>query len=295
MLQGKRDLCHYQHLFLKLHVLKIMYSIVLGGLAIVLYAIASGLLLRQLLRRTDTISKWGRTGPLIVAALAVLVHTQLLGGTILVPEGINLSFFNALSLMSWVVCVLLIIISYFRSVEGLGVVVLPFTAFAVGMSVFFPGDRTITGMERWPLELHITFSLLAYALLALATIQALLLTVQDYRLRTHNPGGFVRNLPPLMVMESLLFQLIGAGFVLLSFGMLTGFIFLEDVFAQQVFHKSTLSVIAWLVFGNLLWGRWRFGWRGRVALRWTLAGFTTLVLAYFGSKFVLEMLLQNGV
>lgn len=271
----------------------IMYSIVLGGLAILLYAIASGWLGKQLLRRTGAETKWGKTGPLIVAAFGVLAHTQLLGHSILVPEGVNLGFFNALSLLGWIVAILLILMSYLRAIEGLGVIVLPFSAITVVLNIMFSGQRTIASAEQWPLELHIVLSLLAYALLTLATVQALLLTVQDYRLRHHSPGGFVRNMPPLMVMESLLFQLIGAGFVLLSLGLLTGFIFLENVFAQHLVHKTTLSVVAWLVFGILLWGRWQFGWRGRIALRWTLGGFTALVLAYFGSKLVLELILQR--
>ena len=94
-------------------------------------------------------------------------------------------------------------------------------------------------------------------------------------------------------MESLLFQMIATGFALLTLALVTGFLFLEDIFAQHLVHKTTLSIIAWFVFGILLWGRWRFGWRGQTALRWTIGGFIFLMLAYFGSKFVLELVL-NG-
>ena len=95
-------------------------------------------------------------------------------------------------------------------------------------------------------------------------------------------------------MEQLLFQLIGTGFVLLSAGLLTGIVFLEDVFAQHLVHKTVLSIAAWSIFGILLWGRWRFGWRGRKAIRWTLSGFGVLILAYFGSKLVLELILDRA-
>jgi ABC-type uncharacterized transport system permease subunit len=95
-------------------------------------------------------------------------------------------------------------------------------------------------------------------------------------------------------MESLLFEMIALGFALLTLALGTGFMFLEDMFAQHLAHKTLLSVLAWSVFGVLLWGRFRFGWRGRTALRWTLVGFVVLMLAYFGSKFVLELILHRG-
>jgi ABC-type uncharacterized transport system permease subunit len=94
-------------------------------------------------------------------------------------------------------------------------------------------------------------------------------------------------------MENLLFQMLTAGFILLSLSLFSGILFLEDLFAQHLAHKTVFSIIAWLVFGTLLWGRWRFGWRGRTAIRWTLSGFFFLMLAYFGSKLVLEIVLQR--
>ena len=72
-----------------------------------------------------------------------------------------------------------------------------------------------------------------------------------------------------------------------------GVLFLEDIFAQHLVHKTVLSLTAWLVFAVLLWGRFQFGWRGRTAIRWTLSGFAVLLLAYFGSKFVLELVLMR--
>ena len=141
--------------------------------------------------------------------------------------------------------------------------------------------------------MHILIAILAYSLLALAAVQAVLLAIQDYRLRHRQPGGFLRGIPPLTTMESLLFQMIGAGFILLSVTLLSGFFFLEDLFAQHLVHKTALSLIAWCVFAVLLWGRWRFGWRGRTAIRWTLSGFGFLALAFFGSKLVLELILRR--
>jgi len=127
-----------------------------------------------------------------------------------------------------------------------------------------------------------------------AAKQAVLLDVQDRHLRNRRPGGFIRALPPLEVMERLLFQMIATGFALLSAALLTGMLFLEDIFAQHLVHKTVLSIASWVIFGILLWGRWKFGWRGRTAIRWTLSGFVFLILAYFGSKMVLELILQRN-
>jgi hypothetical protein len=141
------------------------------------------------------------------------------------------------------------------------------------------------------LQIHILLSLLAYSLLAIAAIQSILLAIQNHHLHHHHPGGFIRALPPLAIMEGLLFQIIGLGFVFLSASLISGFMFLEDLFGQQVAHKTLLAIAAWGLFAALLLGRWRFGWRGRIAIRWTLGGFFALALAYFGSKLVLELIL----
>jgi len=139
--------------------------------------------------------------------------------------------------------------------------------------------------------LLIVLSIMAYSLFAIAAVQAILLAIQDHQLRNRRPGGIIRALPPLQTMEDLLMQLILAGFILLTLALLSGFFFLEDIFAQHLVHKTVLSIAAWLVFATLLWGRWKFGWRGRTAIRWTLGGYIALMLAYFGSKLVLELLL----
>jgi ABC-type uncharacterized transport system permease subunit len=95
-------------------------------------------------------------------------------------------------------------------------------------------------------------------------------------------------------MESLLFQIIGAGFILLSLSLLTGFLYLDDLFAQHLVHKTVLSICAWGLFAALLIGHWRYGWRGKTAVRWTLSAFALLLIGYFGSKLVLEIFLGRS-
>ncbi|MCP5419472.1 MAG: cytochrome c biogenesis protein CcsA [Gammaproteobacteria bacterium] len=269
-----------------------MYSIVLGSAAAVLY-ILTGTLLGVRLSQAGSGRRWNKSGLLALGTGAALLHASVLIPALLHPEGINLGFFNALSLTGWLIAVVLLLASWFRPVETLGIILLPFSGITVLTQLAFPSERIVGDSTQWPLEVHILISILAYSILTLAAVQAILLAVQDRRLRNRQPGGFVRGIPPLVTMESLLFQMIGIGFVLLGLALLSGWMFLEDIFAQHLVHKTVLSLVAWAVFGILLWGRWRFGWRGRKAIRWTLGGFVTLALAYFGSKMVLELVLHR--
>jgi ABC-type uncharacterized transport system permease subunit len=98
-------------------------------------------------------------------------------------------------------------------------------------------------------------------------------------------------------MERLLFRVILAGFVFLTLTLATGIVFSETLFGQAMKfnHKTLFAVISWLIFAALLTGRHLYGWRGRTALRWTVAGFVALLLAYVGSRFVLEVILRRGL
>ena len=269
-----------------------MYSTVFGGLAAILY-VATGSLLGIRLSRASSGKTWGKAGLLAIAWVAVFMHAAMLAPLVIRPAGMNLGFFNALSCSGWLTAIVLLLSAMVRPVESLGIILLPFSAATVILALLFPSERIVADSNQWPLEIHILISILAYSILALAAVQAVLLAIQDRRLHSRHPGGFIRGIPPLITMESLLFQMISIGFILLSLALLSGFLFLEDIFAQHLVHKTVLSIAAWGVFGILLWGRWRFGWRGRTAIRWTLSGFMALVLAYFGSKLVLELVLQR--
>jgi ABC-type uncharacterized transport system permease subunit len=140
---------------------------------------------------------------------------------------------------------------------------------------------------------HIIVSLLAYGLLSVAVAQSLMHAVQERALRQHEQTTWMRALPPLESMERLMFGMIWTGFALLTITLAGGLFFSEQVFGKplRLTHHNVLSIIAWLVFALLLTGRAFFGWRGRVAMRLALGGFTALALAYFGVKFVLELVL----
>ncbi|HEY9148877.1 MAG TPA: cytochrome c biogenesis protein CcsA [Gammaproteobacteria bacterium] len=261
-------------------------------LSILLYSAAAYLLLRRLAAGIES----GRHSKILALSLglfAALLHLFVLRNQILVPQGLNLGFFHVLSLTSWLGAVIVLFSALKRPVENLAIVVLPFTAVALLLQSTVSGGEMQVVVPASGLRAHILLSIFSYSLLAIAALQALLLAVQNRHLRNRHPGGFVRALPPLETMEQLLFQMIGVGYILLSLSLLSGATYIEDIFAQHLVHKTVLSLAAWLVFAVLLWGRWRYGWRGRVAIRWTLIGFVALMMAYFGSKLVLELILHR--
>jgi ABC-type uncharacterized transport system permease subunit len=223
----------------------------------------------------------------------LLLHGLFLYQELFTASGVNLGFFKAVSLAAWTVAGLLLVSALSKPVENLAILALPLAALTVLLDLRFPGTQLLSADGGWALRTHVLSSMLAYSLLTLASAQAILLAVQDDHLRRHHPGGFIRALPPLQTMESLLFEMISVGFAMLSVALATGFIYLEDMFAQHLVHKTALSLVAWATFAVLLWGRYRFGWRGRKAIRWTLVGFAVLMLAYFGSKAVIELILQR--
>ncbi len=180
-----------------------------------------------------------------------------------------------------------------KPVENLAMLFLPFAALFLLLARFTPaGPVGRTGFDL-ALALHILLSISAYSLLSIAALQAVLLAVQEHQLRHHGGVRILNILPPLKVMEDVLFGLIGTGFFCLSLSLVSGLMFVHDLFAQHLVHKTVLSLLAWVIFAILLWGRWSRGWRGRKAIRWTLGGFVTLMLAYYGTKLVLELILQR--
>jgi len=206
--------------------------------------------------------------------------------------GANLHFFSALSLVGLGMAGLTLLVGARGRTAALGVIVFPIAAVALALYAWI-GRQDPLALD-WRLQLHAWCALLAYATLAIASVLALLLWVQERALRQRKMlHGWLRALPPLVELETLLFRTITVGFVLLSATLLTGVLFVEDLMAQHLAHKTLLSALSWLSFGALLLGRWRYGWRGAKAVRWTLAAMALLVLAFFGSNLVLELVLHR--
>lgn len=233
------------------------------------------------------------TQALWLAVAGLTLHTVAVAAQVFAGgEHLNLDLAYAFSLFLWLIILQYLIATVFLEVHLLGLLLLPLAAVALLAEAFAPtGEALVIDVGQPALLGHLVLSLLAYGTLTIAAGQALLLGCQDSHLRHKRFGLMVRILPPMQPMERLLFHLLRVGFVLLTLVILSGAIFSEQIFGQPFTfdHKVVLSLIAWAVFGLLLWGHGHYGWRGRAAVRWTLSGYGLLVLAYFGVRVILEL------
>ncbi|CDF82450.1 hypothetical protein PKB_1085 [Pseudomonas knackmussii B13] len=229
---------------------------------------------------------------LLLGLLALLAQGLSLSQQLITPAGLVLDFFNAASLISAAIIALTLLACLRIPVENLLLFLYPLGAATTLLATLVPHGTLEPINEQPGILAHILLSVLAYGLLTIAVVQALLLLVQDRRLKQKHPAGWIRSFPPLQTMESLLFGFLWGGWVLLSASLISGWLFLDNLFTQHLAHKTILSCFAWVVFAVLLWGRHQLGWRGHKAIRWTLAGFCLLMLAYFGSKLVKEFILH---
>jgi len=270
-------LCHY------------FAAVILAITLFALYIASAWLMLRTVSNpRLDPLA-WAITLTAIFAHSDAIVHMMRSQGQF------SINLLEALSMLAWTLSVLACLIAIERQNRVLGAILLGSAAFgaaAFGAAAVGGGhmyaEETAPG---WEFTAHILLSMAAAALLFAAAVTAVLLVFLDRRLHARRIADLPTALPPLDLLEKVMFRLIGAGFILLTLALLTGFIFVTNLWAQHLQHKTILSVIAWVIFAVLLLGRVRYGWRGRAAVRWTLWGFGFLVLSYFGSKFVLEYLL----
>lgn len=224
--------------------------------------------------------------------LAWVLQTTVTAQMLVEQNTLNLSIFPTGSLIATTVVMILLLSSLRQKLDNLFIGVFPMAAMTLLFALATPESGNAKSYGAGVIT-HILLSIVSYSVLTLAAFQAILLSRQERALKQHHTRGLVNSLPPLQVMERLLFEMILAGFLLLTLALLSGFIFTDDLFAQHLAHKTLLSIIAWVVFAILLGGRYLLGWRSRTALRWTLAGFILLMLAFFGSKAVLELILGN--
>lgn len=249
-----------------------------------LYAASAWVMLRSAAKPRLSLAAWA------ITITAIFAHSDSIVRMMRNHGPVSIGLLEALSMLAWTLAVLACLICIERQNRVLGAILLASAAFGAAVTDY---GRTYAeeNVPGWELTAHIMLSLGAAALLFAAAVTALLLVFLDRRLRTRRLADLPSALPPLDALEKVMFRLIGTGFVLLTLALLTGFIFVTDLFGQHLEHKTILSLIAWVLFGILLIGRVRYGWRGRAAVRWTLSGFAMLTLAYFGSKFVLETVL----
>src|SRR6185503_2317796 len=236
---------------------------------------------------------WERAAILVPLAL----HGWLLYDGIFATAELRFGFAQALSVMMFLGVAVYWFESLFYPLDGMEPLVLPLAALAVPLPAFFPG-LVSSGAHAQAAEfkLHLALAMIAYSLFVIALMHAMLMAAAERQLHGGKAGLAFGHLPPLLTLERLLFRMIGAAFVFLTLTLTSGIVFSETLFgrALRADHKTIFAILSWLTFGGLLAGRWLYGWRGRTAVRWTLGGFVLLVLAYVGSRFVLEVILKRS-
>ena len=230
----------------------------------------------------------------IVLGLALILHSFVLYHDMLTPFGVNYDVFNLMSFTAGLMLLLSLLFSTYRPVLSLNLIGIPVAAF--GLILGFAFSRPDQWMQKHTLglDIHIILSLSAYAVLLMATLHAVLLWFQDRELKKKQKKRiWVNFLPPFQAMESLLFDMLMTGFMLLTLALGFGFFTIDDFFAQHLAHKTAFSIVSWFVYGALLIGHYYLGWRGQKAIRFTLTGFLLLAVGFLGSKFILEMILNK--
>ena len=232
----------------------------------------------------------------LMVLVPLILHATLLYDSVFAGSGVHLGVGNAISTIVWLTVVIYWLGNIFYNVEGLQAMVMPVAAVCAFLPALFPPARALPNTELAAFKVHLLISMLAYSLFTIASLHVLLMALLERRLHGGELPVALQKLPPLLTMETLLFRIITAGFVLLTLTLATGIVFSEELFgkAMRFNHKTVFGVLSWIIFAALLGGRQLYGWRGRMAVRWTLTGFLMLVLAYVGSKFVLEVILGRA-
>lgn len=233
-----------------------------------------------------------RVAGLALGVVAVVLHAILLWRVLIDRPVLVFTIAETASLIGLPIGVIAIALSWMRPrFAGIGAVLTVVAGAVAATTVKGGSGAPLVDGPSWEIAAHIVLSTLAYALLTIAVALTLALRLLDQRLRSRKPLGWLTALPSVEALESAAFQALASGFAVLTLALFSGFVFVDNLFAQHLVHKTVLSCLAWVVFAVLLFGRWRFGWRGRTAANWALSGFALLGLAYFGSKIVLESIL----
>jgi ABC-type uncharacterized transport system permease subunit len=262
-------------------------------LTFVLYSILAILFWRAQAAGNAEQQNRGALGFAVIVPL--VLHGWLLYDTLFIWGALNLGLVYALSLILWLTVLVYWLARFFYPLSSLQTLVLPLAAVSTALPAIFPDAHILSRSASGLFDTHVLMAMLAYSLFTIAALHAALMSLVEKHLHHAKMPKVLRNLPPLMTMETLLFRIIGAGFVLLTITVASGLMFSEQIFghAWQFNHKVLFGMLSWLVFAVLLLGHHFYGWRGHTAVRWTLSGFGFLVLAYLGSQFVIEVVLHR--
>jgi ABC-type uncharacterized transport system permease subunit len=253
--------------------------------ASLLYLYASSLIWRKIQSSaTDDV----RSQVIQLAVIATILHAYALSATLWTDYGINFHFGNVLSLIALLASAILLITNINKSTETLGIFIYPLAALTTTLPLVIHSKTPLS----FDIGSHVLIAISAYSIMGIATAQAVLYALQERRFRTKQLSLLMQALPPLQVMERTLIQLVLIGFIFLSFALLSGAFFIEDIFAQHLIHKTFFSILSWLVYATFLFGHFKYGWRGQKAARYTIWAYFLLILGYVGTEIVLKLLGQ---
>lgn len=240
----------------------------------------------------DVVSR-GAVGHMVLFPL--MLHGYLLHQTLFMAGELNVGLVYVLSLILWMTMLVYWVARFFYPISSLQAMVLPLVAVGAVLPALFPAAHMRAGVSSLAFDAHVLAGLMVYSLFTIAVLHAGLMAMVEKRLHHATLPRVLRALPPLLTMETLLFRIIGAGFVLLTLTMISGVVFSEQVFGKpwEFNHKFVFGLVSWGVFAMLLAGHHFYGWRGRKAVHWTMSGYFFLLLGYLGSKFVIEVLLHK--
>ncbi|NYT79090.1 cytochrome c biogenesis protein CcsA [Alcaligenaceae bacterium] len=279
-------------------------GIVFHLLAAMSYAILAVALWRPLARAENEDKVKAGTIRRVCLAGAIVLHGIGLVSIIIPTHGLFLGWAIALSAAFWLGLIVFWLENLVMQIDGLLLILLPAATIAALLATVFPGGHLIAHASSDWLRTHLLIALTAYGLITVAALQAMLMAALDRQL--HRPvqaegsrtmfDRALDSMPPLLLQEVLLFRLIWIGFAILTLTILTGIVVSLRLYgvAFPLDHKTVFTLLSWATFVVLLLGRHTRGWRGRIALRWTLVGFTFLLFSYSGSRFVLDVILQRG-
>jgi ABC-type uncharacterized transport system permease subunit len=259
------------------------------------YLAAAWLDWRQLAQAPERLPPPAATTARWLPAAALAGHAVLISAVVFSAGTLDLSLSNAVSAVAGLIALFAWLGSRSGALPGVAVIALPVAAAAALLPLLFANPHRMSLADEPWAALHIAVALTAYAMLIVAALQAILLMSLERRLHRGQAARSAAAMPPLLTLERFLFRLVTLGYALLTLTLLSGIVFSEELFGKPLTftHKIVFSVLGWLVFGAVLFGRYRYGWRGKTALRWILTGGILLLVAYIGSKFVLEAILHR--
>ena len=273
--------------------LRMQLTLIAGIFAIALYSTGFALQLSRLANGgTGGLVAVNRLPVFVAGGMAVLAHVASASGVIYTSTGYHFGIAEISTLIAASISLLVLTSSLRKPLDNLFLGLFPLAVVAIILSLTVSSDYPPTELSAG-MAGHVLISILAYSFITIAAVQAGFLAYQNYQLKHGHAGGFLKRFPSLQDMEALLFELLWVGQLLLSLGIVAGFVFISDIWGRDgVIHKSFFSVLAWIVFAVLLWGRHQLGWRGATAIRGTLSGFALLLVGFYGSKFALEFLVS---